>query len=394
MKPTATETTTAETTTAVDRKGEIRGAFPSVSGPTRAFCGACHPASVLALAHSDVGGERAEQLLSGMYDARILVAGGGARGARRAMRALLDCAAPLVYLVDLGISTTVAAIAGRALGRQVVLDTGDVAYDLARSVGGRSPPNLVAVRLGEGVALRAAHHIVVRGRRHAPLVPGTATLIPDLAPPGTAPRDGGPVRRRLGLEHAFVVGLVGSIRLAPRLGVTYGWDLVEALTHAPGRVRALIVGDGDGLPALEARARALRVHDRCRFVGRVGSGEVDEFIGAMDVAISTQSNDTVGAVRTTGKLPLYLASGCPVLATHVGEAIDLLGPLGWTLPYEGVIDRAYPARLGAAIAALEADPDGASHRREQALELSRSAFDAAEMRERLRAVISPLLTSV
>jgi glycosyltransferase involved in cell wall biosynthesis len=348
---------------------------------------------VLALAHSVVGRERAEQLLSGTYDAAVLLTGSGALGARRAIRALLGRAAPVVYLVDVGISTTVAALIARALGRRVLLDTGDVAYELARSVGGRSAASLLAVRLGEQAALRASHHVIVRGRRHASLIPRPATHIPDLAPPGTAPRDGGPVRRRLGLERAFVVGLVGSIRLAPALGITYGWDLVEALTHSPVRVHALIVGDGDGLPQLQARARELGVHGRCRFVGRVASQQVDTYIGAMDVAISTQSDDTVGAVRTTGKLPLYLAGGCPVLATHVGEAIDLLAPLGWTLPYEGVVDRAYPARLGAAITAWEADPGGAGRRREQALELSGRAFDAAEMRERLRSVITSLLAT-
>jgi glycosyltransferase involved in cell wall biosynthesis len=151
------------------------------------------------------------------------------------------------------------------------------------------------------------------------------------------------------------------------------------------------VGDGDGLEDLQARARAHGVEDRIRFVGRVGSDEVDHYIAAMDVALSTQSNDAVGAVRTTGKLPLYLSCGAPVLATHVGEAIDLLAPLGWTVPYDGVVDPGYPARLAAVIGDWAQDPAAMARRREEALALSRSAFDRDEMRARLRAVIDPLL---
>ena len=37
-------------------------------------------------------------------------------------------------------------------------------------------------------------------------------------------------------------------------------------------------------------------------------------LSIMDVCISTQSNDLVGMVRTTGKLPLYLAYGKYVIA--------------------------------------------------------------------------------
>lgn len=345
--------------------------------------------SVLAIAHSAYGRDRARQLLDGVVAARVVAAGDGAAGARRAVRALLGSRAPVVYLVDVGVSTTVAAVVARALGRRVVLDTGDVAYELARSVGGRSAAGLLSVRLGEEAALRAADHVVVRGRRHAPLVHRPATHVPDLAPPEAGPRSGERVRRELGLDDAFVVGLVGSIRRAPRLGVTYGWDLVDALPRTSPRVRALIVGDGDGLPELRERAASLGVTERCRFVGRVGSAEVAEYIGAMDVTLSTQSNDTVGAVRTTGKLPLYLACHRPVLATHVGEAIDLLAPLGWTLPYDGVVDPAYPARLAEAVESWAADPDAMARRRRQAEELHRRAFDPVVMRERMRSVLAP-----
>jgi glycosyltransferase involved in cell wall biosynthesis len=153
-------------------------------------------------------------------------------------------------------------------------------------------------------------------------------------------------------------------------------------------VVALIVGDGDGLPWLERRAAELGVASRCRFVGRVDSNEVDRYVSAMDAGISTQSNDDVGAVRTTGKLPVYLACECPVIASHVGEAARLLGPLGWTLPYRDTLDRRYPRRLAERLRTWASDPPAVhARRREQALHLSRTAFDPEAAAARMLAVV-------
>src|SRR5262249_42857683 len=57
------------------------------------------------------------------------------------------------------------------------------------------------------------------------------------------------------------------------------------------------------------------------------------------------SNDVVGMVRTTGKLPLYLACGKYVTATDVGEARRVLPGVGCLLPYKGVRDDDHPEPL-------------------------------------------------
>ena len=77
------------------------------------------------------------------------------------------------------------------------------------------------------------------------------------------------LRRELGLDGGYAVGLVGSLILSERLGVSYGWDLVEALALTAPEVRALVVGDGSGLSALEARRGISASPSGCRFVGRV-----------------------------------------------------------------------------------------------------------------------------
>ena len=75
-------------------------------------------------------------------------------------------------------------------------------------------------------------------------------------------------------------------------------------------------------------------------------------LGAMDVCVSTQSNDVVGNVRTTGKLPLYLAAEKCVVATDVGEARRVLPGLGYVLPYSGVKDTDHPKRLAELVGRL------------------------------------------
>jgi glycosyltransferase involved in cell wall biosynthesis len=339
--------------------------------------------------HSLPAAERAEQLFATREDTRIFAP---VESAPALMHALARVRPQGIYLIDVGRKTTLLAFMARLLGISVILDTGDLVYELERSRGARSRVGLAAVWLGEQLSLRLANAVVVRGRLHEALLSGRrVTFAPDLAPRGARPISGVEMRARLGLDGEFVVGLVGSLQTAPRLGISYGWDLVEALFSAPSEVHALVVGDGPARPALETRAAELGVTPRCHFVGSVPPDEVAPWVGAMDAAVSTQTNDRVGAVRTTGKLPLYLACGCPVLASDVGEARRLLGPLGWTIPYEGIVDRTYPARLAAALAGWARDRAGAPIRREQALRLHREAFDEGAVRDNVWHAVDAVL---
>ena len=359
---------------------------PAAAPPRRASVGD----RMVVVAHSSVGRGRAHDLFGNLPGVEVVFAGPGAAGVRRALRAVAGRRA-LVYLVDTGMSTTVAAVAARLCGKRVVLDTGDLAFGLARSTGRRSFTSLFVVAVGERLALRAADHVVVRGRAHARYVRRPTTFAPDLAPRGTRPRDRETTRAVLGLSDAFVVGLVGSLVHAPRSGLSYGWDLVEALALTPEHVHGLIIGDGDAKPRLEARARELGVRQRCHFLGRIPPERVDAFVSAMDAGISTQTNDAVGSVRTTGKLPLYLACGCPVLASDVGEAHAVLGPLGWTVPYHGRVDRRYPARLAEAITAWAGDPEGGAARRRMALRVHADTYDADAVSAKVLAALEDVL---
>ncbi len=355
-----------------------------------------HPASgssaempgVLAVAHSPSAGVRAEQLLELVPDSHIAKPLSDIRGIGSSAWLVLRSRAQVLYIVDVGRTTALAAVLGRLTGKHVIVDTGDAIYALARSLGDRTRLGLALVGVGEQLALRSAHEIIVRGRVHASRVPRPSTHIPDLAPRGAAPVEASELRTALDLQGTYVVGIVGSLIFSPRLRISYGWDLIEALPHTDPSVVGLIVGDGSGLEPLHERASTLGVIDRCRFVGRVPVDRVCEYISAMNVAISTQTNDIVGQVRTTAKLPLYLACGCPVLASHVGEAAILLGQHGWTLDYAGVLDHSYPTRLATAIEAWRLDRSEEPGRRKLALQIAAEEFDSRTMQARLMSVIA------
>ncbi len=348
--------------------------------------------SLLAVAHSDNARPRAEQLLSGVPGTALVKPPRGIQGMVSSAWAVFRSRAKVIYLVDVGKTTVPAALLGRLFGKRVMVDTGDACFALARSLGDRGFLELLLVGLAERLTLRCAHQVVVRGSAHAAHVPGRVTHIPDVAPPGAVPTSAVALRRSLGFEDRFVVGLVGSLILSRGLGVSYGWDLVEALGQTDSSVVALVVGDGSGREALQHRARELGVAERCRFVGEVPAQRVCEYICAMDVALSTQTNDIVGEVRTTGKLPLYLACHRPVLASDVGEAARVLGPLGWTIPFRGRLDPDYPTRLAEAVEAWRGDAEGAADREAIAARVSAGEFDPAVMRERLRQLVEAELS--
>ncbi len=368
--------------------GRLRALSTQRGSPSvRGLSAAGQPVRVLSVCQSTAAAERARQLRHGAGETAVIVAAPGLRGALAAARSVFATEAEVIYLVDVGKATTVAAAAGRLSRRRVIVDTGDAGYALARSLGERGFAGLALVGAGEKLALRCADEVVVRGRLHAAHVPRPATHIPDLAPVQARPVQANELGAELELDGAFVVGLVGSLIASPRHGISYGWDLIEALPMTDHSVVALIVGDGSGLEPLRRRAQALGVAGRCRFVGRVPPERVNAYVSLMNAAISTQTNDIVGRVRTTGKLPLYLSCGCPVIATHVGEGAALLGPHGWTQSYTGVVDSSYPGRLAAAIEAWRLDPAGEPERRRLALQIAAEKFDAEEMRGRLEAVI-------
>jgi glycosyltransferase involved in cell wall biosynthesis len=275
------------------------------------------------------------------------------------LRSLAELRPALVYVLDTAVSGVTAGILARRLfGSRLVVDTGDLGYELAELKGQPGWLGRQGIRAVEAAALRSADAVVVRGTSHKRILDEAGMSAVHVVRDGVdvEPAEAGDVSRLradLGLDGALCVGLVGSLRWNRRYRMCYGWDLVEAMALVDPRspVRALVVGDGDGRPYLQRRATELGVEERVRFVGRVPPVELARYLVLIDVAVSTQTNNRVGEVRTTGKLPAYMAAGCYVVASDVGEARLLLPP-EMRLRYDGVKDDAYPGRLARKIAEL------------------------------------------
>jgi glycosyltransferase involved in cell wall biosynthesis len=331
--------------------------------------------------------------LSGRWHATTACRRGrGAAGVSSFVRWLRETAPDVVYVLDMGVAGVLAG-AWRTLGRStpLVIDTGDAIAALARSSGMRGPLGLLATSALERFSLRAADHIVVRGTFHRELLAKQgidATVIPDgVSLTVFSPRDGSAMRRALDLGDGLVVGLVGSSVWSPSLGIAYGWDLIEMLAQVRDLpVRGLLVGDGSGIGHLRERARVLGVEDRIIFAGRRPLAELPGILSACDICLSTQTNDIPGNVRTTGKLPLYLACGRYVLASSVGEAARVL-PGEMLVPYEGTVDKGYPSRLAERVRALAAAPSRLSLGVD-GIAIARQHFDYDMLAGRLETVLT------
>lgn len=280
------------------------------------------------------------------------------------LKALAAMRPDLVYLNNIGwVGAVVALFAKRGLGVPIVVDSGDVVAGNFSNAG-KSALSCKAADRVERLMITMADEVVVRGRWHAEYLRGRGIRrayhwIPEGVDLSLfKPVDSEGTKSAMGFTGKFVVGTVGQLAWNGVHQMAYGWDIIEALAMIPDeKVAGLIVGDGDGLAHLKRLAEARKVSDRVYFAGWIPHDTVPLYINAMDVCVSTQSNDPVGWARTTGKLPEFMACGRFILATEVGEAARLLKGTGQLMPYQGLRDPEHPVRLAGRLVALKANPE-------------------------------------
>ena len=263
-----------------------------------------------------------------------------------------------VYLVDTAIATVLAGAWARRLGARVVLDTGDATAALTRTTGRLGPLGRAGAPLFERLAYALAATVVVRsqelGRHVRSLVQRPVVVVPDGFDPDLVDTAGGAVHRgQWGIDDAqTVIGVLGSAHWNGRRRWCYGRDVIEAVAGARRPdVRGVVLVRGDGLPHLRALADRLGLADRVVFADPANAREAWRQLAGIDVGLSTQTDDVVGRVRTTGKLVQYMAAGRFILASRVGVGAALL-PEPMLVDYHGAWDEGYFARLAERVAAL------------------------------------------
>ncbi len=347
--------------------------------------------------------ERARALfgrLSDRYECRIVCHDGGSR--RRVshfLTVLRDTRPELIYIVDPIYAAVAAARAYTALRRaRVVLDTGDLVYDLAKEIGRLGAPALAVVWWAEHTAVRMARTIVVRGDFHREWLGARGYSNVVVIPDGVDlrkffPTEARPWRASLGVAaDELVIGGVGSLAWNYRRRTGYGWDLVEGLAFLKGlRVRGLLFGDGDGLGILKSRAAELGLGEQMIFAGRVTQADLNNAVNALDVALITAPDSPISWVRTTGKLPIYLACDRYILSTPVGTAARVLAGTDMLLNYDGNgRDEEYPGRVADRIRAM-VNTSGAITLNGRGVELARQQFDYELLARKLDAILDAAL---
>ncbi len=304
----------------------------------------------------------------------------------------------LIYVMDTAYTGVLAGcIVKQLTGCKLITDTGDVAYELAKSTGKYSKTQLALINWVEQMAIKNSDSIIVRGSYHKSWLESQGVQKVVLVPDGVDINkikevDGTAIRTQLGLENNLVVGLVGTMSWSEKHQMCYGWDIIEALGLLKDLpVKVLLVGDGNGRSILESRVEQLGITNRVVFAGQIPYDDLPGYLSAMDVCVSTQSNDLVGMVRTTGKLPLYLAFGKYVIATDVGEASRVLPGVGCLLPYKSVRDDTHPPRLAQHLKKLLVQPELLSIS-EKAKQVARDNFDYAILAERVDNVCREIVT--
>jgi glycosyltransferase involved in cell wall biosynthesis len=328
--------------------------------------------------------------LAGRYDIHIAYRSQKLLSIARFVRFLLKQRPALTYVFDMAYSGVAAAVLYKAIRRNaLIVDTGDSISALARSMGRNTLGVWLTDRL-ESVSFLCADSIVVRGSFHRELLSDKAVRT-DLIRDGVeaaqfAPREVSDLRRQHALEGVVTIGMVGTSIWNEKLQMCYGWDLVETIRLMRDRpVKGVFIGDGSGIEHLKRSCRQYGIEDKVVFLGFVPYEDLPRYLSMIDICLSTQTNDTVGKVRTTGKLPLYLASGRFILASNVGEAAIVLDK-EMLVDYEGVKDAGYPAKLVQRIGSL-LDRDTSFEPSPKNMALAREQFDYSVLSDRLDGVI-------
>jgi glycosyltransferase involved in cell wall biosynthesis len=129
-------------------------------------------------------------------------------------------------------------------------------------------------------------------------------------------------RAELGLGDAPLVIYVGHIPQYNDLDL-----LIQALPSVINAIpdaRLIIVGDGDGLPALQTRVQQAALTDHVVFTGRLAPERAAPLLAAADVAVAPYRDTLINRSKCAAKIIYYMAVGKPIVSSRVGQNLEYL----------------------------------------------------------------------
>ncbi|MFQ3597210.1 MAG: glycosyltransferase family 4 protein [Chloroherpetonaceae bacterium] len=158
------------------------------------------------------------------------------------------------------------------------------------------------------------------------------------------------VRKKLGLEEAFVIGYAGTF--GHWHGITVLAKAVKEIVGSIPKAHVLLIGDGVLRGEVEAILRKDGVQHKATITGMMPSETVPEYLAACDaLVISAINNPDVPFFQSPIKLFEYMAMQKPVVASRVGQIQEVI--------QDGVngllVEENAPSELAAALCRLAKD---------------------------------------
>ena len=152
------------------------------------------------------------------------------------------------------------------------------------------------------------------------------------------------------------------------------------------QVVAIIIGGGDGLPYLKKMAKKLGVSDKIKFLGELKYEDLPEYFNTIDICLLPLVEHISMKVRTTGKLPLYLASNRYIISTQTGDAKHYLKENGEIINYSGIKDSSWSKKVASRIKVIY-NNKSILEKSKIGSKISKKNFDYAILLRRLKKII-------
>jgi glycosyltransferase involved in cell wall biosynthesis len=188
------------------------------------------------------------------------------------------------------------------------------------------------------------------------------------------------LRQQLGLDGRFIVGHFS--RLSPWKGQHI---LIEALTHCPKDVTAILVGEAlfgeqDYARSLHEQVAKLGLEERVRFLGF--RSDVVQLMSACDVVAHTST-----APEPFGRVVVEaMLCGRSAIAAKAGGVVELVehGRTGWLVPPKE------PTLLAEAIAKCKQQPDVTATVAHQARDTASQRFHMHTINQQIAQLLEPI----